>query len=343
MIKKLKFNNYQSYLNETELDFSVAAKYANSYFDTEDSNGTKYARVAAVFGANGSGKSSLLKPLSFISWFISQSFHDLSKSDPIPFQPHFSAKNKPTCIEIEFQIDTPGKYDEKLDFKYTLNLTRERILLEELKLKTSRLYSRVFKRKYDEKKKKYINQSSSFLSNDGRLKDTPHNCSFISYIARLNYDLLQNLENENVEDESESLYENLGIIDFIYPHFFLCISNITENDKADFNGLHHETTEIFLQQPKIFEAVKNLICKFDIGIKSIEIRPKTIINMNKEEEERNIPYFEHEYNGESFFLPIYQESRGTKSAYTLLCHIIQALNCGTLAILDEFDNDFIQC
>ena len=67
----------------------------------------------------------------------------------------FQLKNKPTCIEIEFQIDTPGKYDEKLDFKYTLNLTRERILLEELKLKTSRLYSRVFKRKYDEKEKIY--------------------------------------------------------------------------------------------------------------------------------------------------------------------------------------------
>ena len=129
------------------------------------------------------------------------------------------------------------------------------------------------------------------------------------------------------------------MVSFIYPHFLLCISTITENDTADFNGLHHETTEMFLKQPKVFEAVKNLICKFDIGIKNIEIRSKTIINMNKEEEERNIPYFEHEYKGESFFLPIYQESRGTKSAYTLLCHIIQALNFGTLAILDEFDND----
>ena len=339
MIKKLKFNNYQSYLNDTELDFSVAAKYANSYFDTKDSNGIKYARVTAVFGANGSCKSSLLKPLSFISWFISQSFHDLSKSDSIPFQPHFSAKKKPTNIEIEFQIDPPGEDSEKLDFKYTLKLTRERVLLEELKLKTSRLYSRVFKREYDEQKRKYINVSSSFLNNDSRLKDTPHNCSFISYIARLNYDLLQDIESEDIDEGSESIYEKLGIIDVIYPHFFLCISNITENDKADFNGLHHETTEVFLKQPKIFEAVKNLICKFDIGIKNIEIRSKTIINMNKEEEERNIPYFEHEYNGESFFLPIFQESRGTKSAYTLLCHIIQALNFGTLAILDEFDND----
>ncbi|MFY8285522.1 AAA family ATPase [Pseudoalteromonas sp. SSMSWG5] len=340
MIKKLKFSNYQSYLNETVLDFKVPEKFSDSYFDCKDSNNHKYARVAAVFGANGSGKSSLLKPLSFISWFIAQSFHDLSKSEKIPFQPHFAAKNKPTNIEIDFQIDSPiseSESDRYLDFKYNLTLTRDRVLLEELKLKTSRLYSRVFKREFDKVKNKYDVFSSSFMSNNvSRLKDTPPNCSYMSYLARLNFELFEN-ENDNGSDNE--VLENLSLVDFIYPHFFLCISNITETDKADFNILHDETTKIFIKQPEVFNEVKNLICKFDIGIKDIEIRNKTIINSNNEEEERNIPYFKHEYEGESYFLPIYQESRGTKSAYTLLCHIIQSINCGTLAILDEFDND----
>ena len=93
MIKWFRFKNFQSYLDDCEVDLTVNQKVASSYFDHELNDKSKVAKVLGVFGGNGAGKSNLIKPLSFISWFIPNSFYEMEKNEKIPYHPHFLASD----------------------------------------------------------------------------------------------------------------------------------------------------------------------------------------------------------------------------------------------------------
>jgi len=74
MIKNIKFSNFHSFFEEVEISFEVSKKPASSMYDINISDATRLNKVVAIIGANGSGKTQLIKPLAFLSWFISDSF-----------------------------------------------------------------------------------------------------------------------------------------------------------------------------------------------------------------------------------------------------------------------------
>ena len=67
-------------------------------------------KVVAVFGANSSGKSNLLRALSFLTWFMGSSF-DLGYGKPIPYSPFKDqvSANTPTRLKIWLSgLEKPG-------------------------------------------------------------------------------------------------------------------------------------------------------------------------------------------------------------------------------------------
>ncbi|WP_321149202.1 helicase HerA domain-containing protein, partial [Aeromonas jandaei] len=62
MIKWYKFNNFHSFLDETFVDFTSGVKSSYSDIDFQLDKNTKISKVSAILGANGSGKSNLMKP-----------------------------------------------------------------------------------------------------------------------------------------------------------------------------------------------------------------------------------------------------------------------------------------
>lgn len=325
MIKNYAFSNFHSYLDETFVDLSVSNKTPHSYFDYELSNGTKVSKVIGVFGANGSGKSNLLKPLAFVSWFITQSFKSLEKGEEIPFYPHFSADDKPTTIDMEFVV--PNNEEEgDFELRYSLSLTDKHVISEELKYKSSdtKLYRRVFQRERQEDGKYSIKKSPYIRAKLSAFEGCPENCSLISYFARL--------------DSIEQQASKAPLMLLTYVFFRLNTSNLTAGGKV--GDLDIETaTEMFIEKPELFEKVIKLISEYDLGIKDIEIEERVIINEDNKEETRNYPFFIHEHDEEEYSVPIWLESSGTQTAYVVLAQIMEKLEFGGIAILDEFDND----
>lgn len=335
MIKWFRFKNFQSYLDDCVVDLTVNKKAAHSYFDYELSDGSKVAKVLGVFGANGSGKSNLIQPLAFISWFLTDSFKSLDESEKIPYFPHFSASNENTEIEIEFvfsyeeESSDPHPKTTDMEFRYFIEFNRNRVIQEEMKVKTSRLFSSAFTRSYNDKEDIYtVKKNQKYLPvKKNILEQAPQNCSLISYIYRM--------------EQGAKTNEAFNLVEMVNFLFKLNDSNLNIYGRDNHFYNLSFATELFSENEKIFNAVKTLLRKYDLGLDDIKIEEVMVITSDGKEESRLIPFCIHNHNHKDkpYRLPIYQESSGTQSAYRLLASIALRLEMGGVSTLDEFDND----
>ena len=94
------------------------------------------AAVMCVKGANGSGKTHLLKALAFVASFVSSSF-STDPDAPVPVAPFF-ANPEPSAFFVEFLIG-------EASFRYELDVTAAGVVREAL-FKTSKRRTLVFER-----------------------------------------------------------------------------------------------------------------------------------------------------------------------------------------------------
>lgn len=332
MIKWYSFNNFQSYLDGTKVELSVPPRAPHSYFDYELEDGNKYTKVLSIFGANGSGKSNLIKPLAFIAWFISFSFERTESKDKIPYATHKFSDNNSSEIEVEFCIPK-NQYGElnssfEFEFRYKIHLNQKRVLKEELKVKTSRQYSRIFDREYDEDKAEYLVKSSKYIKvPDKVLKSSPQNCSLISYLERIH---------SNLEDR-DSPYPYIHLIS---DYFSTTDSNLNASGRRSFSSRLNRATDVLNDNDELKDKVVKYLKAYDLGIKDILIKEIDVLDKENGMKKELTTFCIHEFGGEEFTLPMYSESSGTISAFCVLSSVIQKLDSGGISILDEFDNDF---
>ena len=138
MLSKIKFQNFYSFGDEFEISWKVGKKPSSSYFDiTLNEDGDHLNKVTAVHGPNGAGRTQMLRPQAFLSWFISQSITAAEPDEAIPFKPHVCRENQTTRFELDFIIDNH-------EYRYKLEATPQAVIHESLHKKTSHLYSYLF-------------------------------------------------------------------------------------------------------------------------------------------------------------------------------------------------------
>lgn len=73
MIRRLEIENFYSIRETQVIDLRIGAKVPNDgsrFYETSDGSGDRVPKVAGLFGANASGKSNVLKALTFLRWFL---------------------------------------------------------------------------------------------------------------------------------------------------------------------------------------------------------------------------------------------------------------------------------
>ncbi|WP_027710549.1 AAA family ATPase [Dickeya chrysanthemi] len=320
MIKWYRFKNLYSFKGEQLVDLTLKANSSESSFDRQWMD-CRITKVLAVMGANGSGKSNLIKPLAFLSWFCSKSFKSMDNSDSLPIYSHICNKSEPSEIEICFVDSKEAENSvDHIEFKYFLKFNRERVLHEELKYKSSRLFSSVFYRKYDTETNTYKVKSAGNDFPVNELKTVPQNSSAISYFRR---------KGDNI------------IADAMHYIFYSIENNLNVFGKSSFNyGKVLEATEFYNEEPDIFEKAKKYLSRMDFGLNDIRIKTEDIIDKKTgETEQRVLPYGIHTHDGNEFEIPFIMESTGTQSCYYFIYKLISALNYGGVAVIDELDSD----
>lgn len=340
MILRYSFENFFSFAGETVVDLTSNAKATSTRYDYQTDYGYKVNKVSAIFGANGSGKSNLLKPLAFLRWFLNSSFKSLDSDDVIPIKPHFSRADDNIIISVEF-LNLP-EVDEKtvpLQFKYSIELNPERVIKEELKLKSPKQYRSIFTREFAKKNNEYTYKANKnfFCFSPEILSSTPKNASLISFLDRLSDSAVKY---KNISIENEDIIAK-SLVTIVSGTFDLFSSNLCINgriaDSVDKAVL--DTTKLYSADDVVFEKVSKIISEFDIGIDSLSISEEELITESGEKKKIKLPLAKHTHNNKQYILPLLYESSGTKSAYNVLYSIVDKLTYGGVAIIDELDND----
>lgn len=315
MIHSFSCKNFYSFKEEVILDFEVNnnAPDNNGYF-TAQSN-SRLSKVETVIGPNASGKTNLLKILPFLKWLIIDSFN-IKPEDPIIVQPFAFgyAKNQPTDLSVVFEIE--GKV-----YTYAFSLSKERILSEELQLtsfvKEKNSTKKIFSRNWNEENNQYDFEGENFELPKGFEKLLRSNASVIGTAARLNHVESQMIAKYWGKIET-NVIEGGWVGDYILPNkipqWFEALVFYSNNDSLK-------------------KEAEKLLSRFDLGLNGI------VFEKEKNENSLTIKNIQavHLFDGKEQSLPIVYESSGTKQLFVVLKTILQALDKGSIAIVDEFD------
>ena len=157
MLIQFNFKNFMSFRDEASLDMT-ATKISEHPTHVVETGGDKLLTVAAIYGANASGKSNVYNAFSFMRDYVVNSFYfggdsgrknsDIPKVTPYLFDRE--SRDKPSEFEVFYVDQTDGK--EK-SYQYGFVIQNTEILEEWLysKAKTSRSeYRTIFYRKKGE-------------------------------------------------------------------------------------------------------------------------------------------------------------------------------------------------
>jgi hypothetical protein len=320
MLHRYSIKNFLSFADLTEVSLRLTEKANSLGWHAHSPSGQRYSIAMAVIGPNGSGKTSLLKPLAFLRWFIADSFNGLSPNDELPIKPHFTKPNEP--VEFEFEADD----GEGTSWRYVLIATRQRVLHEAVyqKPKNRKFYSYVFLRDWDELSDTYTIKQKGYGFLSAEAKKVRSNASLISTAAQYGVPLAQSLA-------GVSVVSNINVLGRVYADPFC-------KGAAEY---FHENSELRTQ-------METLLRSWDMGLAGIDIRKIPVTKASSaetptEEPAENaqyIPYGVHKLaDGSTHMLPMYEESNGTRAAFNNLWMVLEVLSTGGLAVIDELESD----
>lgn len=315
MIHSFSCKNFYSFEELTTLDFEVNnnAPQNNGYFVAK--SGIRLSKVETVIGPNASGKTNLLKVLPFLKWLIIDSFNE-KPDDPIVVQSFAfgDAKEKPTELSVVFEIN------EK-EYTYAFTMDKQRILSEELSVtgfvKEKKGNKKLFTRNWDNSVNRYIFKDENFNLPNGFENLLRSNASIIGSAFRLNHN-----ESKEIAKFWQQIETNVIEAGWIGDH--LLPNKIPQ---------WFEALIFYSDNEALKKEAEKLLSRFDLGLNGIIFE--------KEKSGNNLTIknvqAKHLFNGKEQTLPILYESSGTKQLFIVLKTILQALENGSVAIVDEFD------
>ncbi len=263
-------------------------------------------KSAAIYGANASGKSNLVRAISFMQSFVINSAVGKRVKDPIDTEIYKLSKDtetEPSYFEIIFAIDTTR-------YRYGFEVDRHSVKSEWLYQTLSTHESEIFTREENE-----IEVSDSFLEGKELINKTRVNALFLSVIAQFNGDMATE------------------IINWFYKLFV--ISDL--DGEAEYASM--TTGEIMFGEDRRQSSI-NLVITLDLGIEDIKVvmTPYEVVDGEFPEVKTEHWRYDTECNKlsiEQFDLG--EESDGTQKLYRLSGLLINLLEDGGVLIIDELD------
>lgn len=308
MLKYIKVTNFYSIGEMQAMSFEITSKdiLDNSAREIPllDKAKSPFSlnMVSCIIGANGSGKTTMLKAISFLLELVQNAYDVKDISIDLEVQ-HALNSESTTIIEIGF-IDSGSNY------QYTIEFNKKEIVQESLKKTVQRL-SRVFEMtrksgKVDIKTDIEINSTDKrrFFEERSRV---PVLSSLIGagYITDI------------------SFFENFRTN--IYYRDFLSIKNRVDLFK---------TAKTLYEDQVLLGKVKEFVKKIDLATSDLAIHK---LEDPQKKEPIHILHLLHSSEFGKFILGLFQESHGTQKIVSLLADILPALESGGLVVFDEIE------
>lgn len=83
MLHQFLFRNFYSFRDDASVSLVLSKHFQDSSLAVERDGFPRLSKAVAIMGANGSGKTNVLKTLAFLHWFVGHSFQ-LQPDESIP-------------------------------------------------------------------------------------------------------------------------------------------------------------------------------------------------------------------------------------------------------------------
>lgn len=308
MLLQFRFKNYKSFAEEAVLDLTATSirEHVNSLIEK---NGNKVLPVAAIFGANASGKSNIFSAFFSMGRDVLASYE--KKENHYLVTPYIFSKTiekDPTEYEVSINIDDK-------EYRYGFVRNKSQVFDEWL-------YTKKFS-KGTKSKEKMIFYRNSRKVTVGKLNQAEK--KELEYLGSMVNDteLLMTAIGRREKSEYRKVYEWFS---YSFTQDFSYDSN--EMLTIEF------TTKLLHNSEKRLKDVEELIRKFDSSIIRLEILQEKDADLN----EKNVVYsYHHDDKGSEIKLPFMSESSGTKKMFSLAALLFISLYSGLVLWVDELD------
>ena len=319
MVSEIHLTNFYSIKDELVLDLKAgniktqkSQDLSSNVFDFSD---TKLLKSVALYGANASGKSNIIKAIQFCVSMITQS-HNHNENVVFNFKPFkfLGAAKKNSSFKIHFA-------NKGVEFEYSFSLNQTEILSEELYYYPNGRKAKIFTR--DETLGKEKNKIYSFSSVIKKPMDVAENTSkktlYISRASQMDRDIAKDI----------FLFFNES---FIFGYLGFNSSTIeklfNENKSKLLNALQIADSDIVdIKIKKEIRPSKNLNADFTKNTASIEDveKPHLIISSFH----KSNPTIEFDFATE--------ESAGTQSLFAFMLTILDVVKNNKILLVDEIE------
>lgn len=311
MIHSLRFSNFFSFADEAEVSFVLDAR-ANGSDSCVASVATDrpLSKLLAVVGANGAGKTNVIKALDFVCWFITKSFF-LEDSQSLAVKPHAFESSDTSHFDLEFEAH--GKL-----YRYALALNKERVVSESLRLKTSRTFSTLFTRQWDPQTGTESIVQRGFGVPQKQAEKVKPLASLVS-----------TAEQFGVETARD-------IVDVLSRRY----SNVDAVGRQAFKGMPDVlvAARFFADHDSERKRMATLLNQWDFGLSDVRMETLHAVRDGKEEEVL-LPFGIHRDGEHEMKLPMFAESSGTQAAFVMLAGLLPILAQGGTVLFDELEAD----
>ncbi|MEE1411102.1 MAG: ATP-binding protein [Bulleidia sp.] len=316
MLIQFSFKNYKSFREEVTLDLS-ATKITEFSERVVTAGGEKILPVAAIYGANASGKSNIYSALAYMSEYVADSFKyggeekKFDRYKPTPFLFDSTSADADSTFEVYFTI--PEDKNERT-YNYGFCVDKEGVTEEwfNSKAQSARKFSRVF----------YRNRNEEELDLSGLPKNSR--------------------ENIKIALEKQVLVASLGAklkiskCKIIRDWFLM-------NEFADFGDpftnifMSHRLPGGFVDDKRIQKKVIEFFSSFDEQIKDFKVE-KVPSEGEAQEDQYTIKALHKKIDSDEMAeIPLGAESAGTLKMFALYPELQEVLEHGSVFFIDELN------
>ena len=321
MLIQFNFKNFKSFRDEATLDMS-ATKITEHEDNVVDIANDKLLKVAAIYGANASGKSNVYDAFGYMRYYVSESFKfgdedggyrkndDYTKVTPFLFDEY--SCNGETLFEV-FYIDNMENTGKT--YQYGFVLKGNEVVEEWLysKAKTARNnYRTIFYRKTGEElemngiPKRHIENIKASLNKESLI---------VSLGAKLRIEKLKSVRDWFLKNDA---------INFGNPTENLIRSGVVPDE--------------FVNNKEVQRNMIKYFSTFDESIKDFKVEEDLADEDDNINKNYLIETIHKKAGGEGIAsIPLSQESSGTQKMFALYPHIKEALDNGATLFVDELN------
>lgn len=303
MLIAFNYKNFKSFKNENRLDMQATALKEHEYNVVKMKN-VNLLTMAAIYGANASGKSNVLQAFEYMKKMIlinndSMEYSQIKEENIYSFM-----MNKyPISLEVEI-LSKDGKI-----YKYGFESLNDKIKSEWMYEKKINKFYTIFERKENSVSMKSNNKNNRYDNLDDKTL-------FLSIYSKI--------------DRKNSDFNN------VYQWFIDTDYLDLDNTKIE-NFINNTISTKILNDSNYKAGLQNFISALDLGIEEIKTIPGSMNDLPKSNGVVKIEVLYKVENNKIKSLPLELESDGTRKMIYLFDYLIGALKKGMTLFIDDLD------